>query len=93
MLECVWVLDYEDDIDADFLRFYGIDLTKVDAVDSARYMKLAIRLPAYGGVMAVRVEQAQEEAKKHNPSKGLRDGTAKEVPLSEIMSMDFSEPT
>jgi hypothetical protein len=56
-------------------------------------MKLAIRLPAYGGVMAVRVEQAQEEAKKHNPSKGLRDGTAKEVPLSEIMSMDFSEPT
>jgi len=88
----MWVLDHEDDIDADFLRFYGINLSQVDAVDSARYMKLAVRLPAYGGVMTVRVEQMQEEAKKHNPSKALRDGTAKEVPLTEILSMDFSEP-
>jgi hypothetical protein len=90
-MECVWVLDHLEDLDADFIRFYRIyDFYELSFI---RFFNLAVRTPAYGGVMAVRVEQAQEEAKKHNPSKGLRDGTAKEVPLSEIMSMDFTEPT
>ncbi len=89
-MECVWVLDHLQDLDADFIRFYRIyDFYELPFT---RFFDLAVRTPAYGGVMAVRVEQAQEESKKHNPSKSLRDGTAKEVPLDNILSMDFTEP-
>lgn len=84
MVEVVWVLDHLDDLDADFLRFYRIDITQDDTVDPPRFFKLAYRLPAYQGVMAARVEAQREEAKTRSPSKALRDGTAKEVPLESI---------
>jgi hypothetical protein len=56
----LWVLDHLDDLDADFLAIYGIDLEQAD-VSARRYFALAQRLPAYQGVMAARYEEAREE--------------------------------
>lgn len=53
-------LDYLDDLDADFLRFYGIDLEQ-DDISSVRFFALAYRTPAYGGVMT---KHAEEQAEK-----------------------------
>ncbi|WP_435279342.1 hypothetical protein [Streptomyces sp. 1222.5] len=52
----MWVLDHEDDIDADFLAIYHLDLEQ-DEVSSRRYFALAYRLTAYQGVMAARVDE------------------------------------
>lgn len=56
----MWVLSHLDDIDADFLAIYGIDLEQVD-VPARRYFALAYRLTAYTGVMAARVEEEREQ--------------------------------
>lgn len=53
-------LDYEADIDADFLAIYGIDLLEQE-VTGPRYFALAHRLTAYTGVMAARVEAERDE--------------------------------
>lgn len=56
----MWVLDHEDDIDADFLAIYRIDLEQVD-MSGRRFFPLAYRLPAYQGVMSARQEEANSE--------------------------------
>lgn len=83
-------MEHLRDLDADFIRFYHIyDFYELPC---DRFLDLANRLGVYQGVITLRIEQAQEEAKKHNPSKALREGTAKEVPLDDVLSMDFSQP-
>lgn len=57
--EVLWVLDHLEDLDADFLAIYGIDLEQAD-VSSRRYFHLAHRLTAYQGVMAARVDEERE---------------------------------
>ncbi|WP_406444567.1 hypothetical protein OHB14_36770 [Streptomyces sp. NBC_01613] len=58
--ELLWVLDHLEDLDADFLAIYGIDLEHVE-ISARRYFALAFRLTAYMGVMAARTEEAQEQ--------------------------------
>lgn len=53
--QAAWVLDHTDDIDADFLAVYGLDLDTYP-ISGPRYLALAYRLPVYQGVMATRVE-------------------------------------
>lgn len=60
MEEVLWVLAYEDDIDADFLAIYGIDLEQQE-ITARRYFALAHRLTAYQGVLAARAEAEREE--------------------------------
>ncbi|MFI5473213.1 hypothetical protein ACIA6D_23605 [Streptomyces cacaoi] len=62
--QLLWILDHLDDIDADFLAIYRIDLER-DEITARRYFALAHRLPAYQGVMATRVDEERDE---HNPS-------------------------
>jgi hypothetical protein len=57
--EVLWVLDHLEDLDADFLAIYGIDLEQAD-VSARRYFALAHRLTAYQGVMAARVDEERE---------------------------------
>jgi hypothetical protein len=59
--QVLWVLDHADDLDADFLAIYGIDLDVYD-MDGPRYLALAHRLPAYQGVMAARVDEERDDA-------------------------------
>ena len=56
----MWVLDHENDIDADFLAIYGLDLYEQE-ITGPRYFALAHRLTAYQGVMAARVEEEREQ--------------------------------
>src|SRR5690606_13969645 len=84
--EVAWVLDHEADLDADFLRFFpqlGIHPTEV--LDGPRFFALARRVAAYGGVMAVRL---QEHLKQSGPSVGGRSGHAarKQVSLTELVA-------
>lgn len=65
--EIAWVLDHQEDIDADFLAIYGIDLEQDDAISSRRYFALAHRLTAYTGVMAARAE-AERDERQPSPS-------------------------
>ncbi|MCI3246304.1 hypothetical protein [Streptomyces spinosisporus] len=58
--ERLWVLDHQDDIDADFLAIYGLDLEQVE-ISGPRYFSLAYRLTAYQGVMAALAEEEREE--------------------------------
>ena len=58
--ELLWVFDHQDDLDADFLAIYGIDLDR-DEITARRYFALAHRLTAYTGVMAARAEAEREE--------------------------------
>lgn len=58
--QVMWVLDHLDDIDADFLAIYRIDLER-DEVSARRYFALVHRLAAYHGVMAARIEAERAE--------------------------------
>lgn len=80
----MWVLNHEDDIDADFLAIYGIDLHEAD-LSGPRYFALAHRVTAYTGVMAARVEEEREEtspaqraapavAQQPSPTRSAGDG-------------------
>lgn len=59
-MQVLWVLDHVDDLDADFLAIYRIDLER-DEVSARRYFALAHRLTAYSGVMAARAEAERED--------------------------------
>lgn len=72
--EVAWVLDHLDDVDADFLAIYGIDLEQAD-VSARRYFALAHRLTAYQGVMAARVEEERED-RQPTSSTATRTSTA-----------------
>jgi hypothetical protein len=55
--EVLWVLDHLDDIASDLSAFHRID--NYEQMGSVRFLRLAYRLPAYGGVMAVRQQEAE----------------------------------
>lgn len=52
--EVGWVLDYLPDLEADFLALYGVD--DMLALDGPRFLRLAVRMPAYAGVMQARAQ-------------------------------------
>lgn len=58
--ELLWVLDHQEDIDADFLAIYGLDLEHVE-ISARRYFALAYRLTAYMGVMAAVTEKERDQ--------------------------------
>lgn len=87
--QVLWVLDYLDDLDADFLAIYGIDLER-DEISARRYFALVHRLTAYQGVMAALVEHERQEqggppAKEpHRPAPAAQqqDSDVREVSLT-----------
>lgn len=92
--ELLWVLDHLDDLDADFLAVYGIDLEQAD-VSARRYFALAQRLPAYQGVMAARYEEEREQQDSPTPTRTsstappARQGTGEtaEVSLTQFRAL------
>ena len=58
----LWVVDHLDDLDADFRAFYRID--DMEQLDSVRFLRLAYRTYAYGGVMAARQQHAEQEERR-----------------------------
>ncbi len=86
---CFWVLDYHDDLDADFLAHYGIDL-ELDDLAGPRFFALSRRITAYGGVMAHRQQEMQEQrgatpSVAAAPSGGADQSATRELPLAAFM--------
>lgn len=87
--QIIWVLDHQDDIDADFLAIYHIDLDEQE-IASRRYFALAHRLTAYTGVMAARAEAEREQQPASStptrtsstPAPERADGETREVSLT-----------
>lgn len=61
------MLDHIDDLDSDFSAIHRID--DMWALDGPRFFKLAVRLPAYDGVMRVRVAAEAEQKRPAEPSR------------------------
>lgn len=57
------MLDHPGDLEADFLRFYGLD---PEHLSGPRFLSLAYRVGAYGGVMTARQEEARVAAVPHH---------------------------
>lgn len=55
----MWTTDYEADIASDLSAFHRIDDPM--AIDGPRYFSLAIRLAAYAGVLAARMEKLRQD--------------------------------
>ena len=48
----MWVFEYEDEIEADFIHFYGIyDIWTDERLDGPRYLRLAKQLVLYEGAV------------------------------------------
>lgn len=77
-----WVLDYLDDLDADFLRFYRVDYTDLAG---PRFFSLASRVGVYGGMMTERIRQQTAEVESEPMPSIAAD--AKQVPLSELTDL------
>lgn len=94
LAQVMWVLDHEDDLDADFLAIYGLDLEQVE-ITGPRYLALAHRLTAYQGVMAARVEEERDTPQSSTPTRTHSeapphrqgDGAVKEVSLTAFRVM------
>jgi hypothetical protein len=59
------VLDYLDDLDADFRVFYRVD--DIEQLSGPQFFALAVRVSAYQGVMAARIAEQQDDS---SPSSG-----------------------
>lgn len=64
----MWVLDYLDDLDADFRAIYGIQ--DFMTLPGPRFFKLACRVTAYEGCMAARVAQQRSSPSSSSSSSG-----------------------
>jgi hypothetical protein len=73
--EVLWVLNHQEDLDADFLAIYGIDLLEQE-ISARRYFALAYRLTAYQGVMAARAEEEREQRDPTPSTTPTRTSTA-----------------
>ncbi|HEY9353686.1 MAG TPA: hypothetical protein VIP28_10560 [Nocardioides sp.] len=76
--QTIWVLDHEDDIDADFLAIYHLDLHEQE-VTGPRYFALTHRLTAYQGVMAAR---AEEERERREPARSTTPTRTSSTPAT-----------
>lgn len=77
----MWVLDHLDDLDADFLAIYHLDLDH-DDIPARRYFVLAQRLTAYTGVMAARAEAEREDQQRPAPGSTSTRTSSTSAPAS-----------
>jgi hypothetical protein len=72
----LWILDYTDEIEADFIVFYRVvDIRREAWLDGPRFLRLANQLPLYEGAvrqkMTTEVQQQQmSESGESNASEG-----------------------
>lgn len=91
--QILWIPDYIDDVAADFLVFYRIAgiPDRFDGLSSAQFLKLAVRLVFYPGVIqqkAMRLSQKAEQEKQDKYKRMGIDpkdiGSIKEVPFEQL---------
>lgn len=58
----MWVLDYSRDLEADFMAFYNLTPSRTRTeLTGPEYLSLAYRVSAYGGVIATRMKEDDED--------------------------------
>lgn len=62
----MWVLGYLNDLESDFSAFHRVD--DIYEMDGPRFFRLAVRLPAYDGVMRARLANEREDEEPTRPS-------------------------
>lgn len=91
MAQIDWTLDHQDDIDADFLAIYGIDLLEQE-VGGPRYFALAYRLAAYQGVMQARVEEERENSEpSRTPTRTSTTAAPAQRGTSEVTELSLTQ--
>lgn len=80
-----WVTGYVQDLDADFLAIYGIDLEE-DDISGPRYFALAHRLPAYAGVLAARAEAEREDDSPATPARSTSSARPRQYQSVEALA-------
>jgi hypothetical protein len=73
----MWVLDYLDDLDADFRVFYQID--DMESLPGPRFFALALRVFAYQGVMAALAAAQQEQGHQNGTEVKQVEGNKADV--------------
>lgn len=78
-------MDHLADLEADFLVFYRIE--DIYQLDGPRFMRLAWRVSAYGGVMKLRLEaQAPPPAEARPRGQATTSRAADVVPLDQFIT-------
>lgn len=79
----MWTVNHLADIESDFSVFHRVDDPL--SLSGPRFFRMAHRLPAYSGVLAARVANAQRRSGASTP--GARGGeTPREVSLNQVMA-------
>ena len=81
----LWVLDHPRDLGADFRAIYHLSPAEAGLIPFPEYLALAYRLPAYSGVMAARMAEAEAERNKPRV-KTERQSIERDPLLSEAIS-------
>lgn len=63
-----WVINYLEDLEADFRVFYRVD--DFDEIDGPKFFRLAMRVGAYQGAIAARMAEEREEEEEVAPRQG-----------------------
>lgn len=83
------MIDYLDDLESDFSRFHRVD--DIYAMEGPRFFRMAARIFAYDGVMAMRARIEEEEMapqqaapapRASSPRRG--EGGRREVPAAAV---------
>lgn len=83
-----WVLNYLDDLEADFRVFYRMEPAEILALSGPHFLALAYRIPAYQGVMAARL--AEQEEPHQAPGTTVQDSSEVAIMASPIADLiDF----
>jgi len=77
----MWVVDHLEDLESDFSVFHRID--NIRTLDGPRFFRLALRIFAYDGVMAVRLAAQTEGTDTPAPDRGGTVDTALAGPIPE----------
>ncbi|MFE9391711.1 hypothetical protein [Streptomyces sp. NPDC006784] len=70
--------DHQDDIDADWLAIYGIDLD-AQHVPARRFIALTDRLPAYQSAIAARIAAEQQDQQQEQAPASAAPDAPQEV--------------
>lgn len=81
--EVAWVPYYLRDLEADFVRFYGVwDML---ALPGALWLRMASRVAVYGGVMKVRAEAAWERVEARREPARAVGGVESRTPSGDVV--------
>ena len=78
----MWVLDHMEDLESDFSAIHRID--DITSLDGPRFLRMALRIFAYDGVMAARLREEAEDPRNPQRTTQAPQQAERRVSLSEM---------